>query len=312
MATTYPDLQIDWLRAFVTVVDSGSLTRAAPQLYRSQSAVSMQIKKLEEALGQPVLLRGPRHLEVTPVGTELLPFAPEKVWSYEGGWRWTLANGAMRLNGTLFRSDVQDLQTPSAFVRPNGTLTFITRNFAGLRNQGLELEVAATPVKGLNVYLNAGLQDAKYVDITQPILAQQASCITQIATLTNPAQRTNCAQGIVTATGSIALPVRVPKQTYNFGGSYAFALADTGMKLTPAINFTRVSRTNIGTAENAFSEAHTTSNMSVTLSGRKDVWSLTADCSNCSDKTYNTSVLGGFLYLNDPRRYTARLTFNFK
>ena len=35
----------------------------------------MQIKKLEEALGQPVLLRGPRHLEVTPVGTELLPFA---------------------------------------------------------------------------------------------------------------------------------------------------------------------------------------------------------------------------------------------
>lgn len=75
MATSYPDLQIDWLRAFVTVVESGSLTRAAPQLYRSQSAVSMQIKKLEEALRQPVLLRGPRHLEVTPVGTELLPYA---------------------------------------------------------------------------------------------------------------------------------------------------------------------------------------------------------------------------------------------
>ena len=35
----------------------------------------MQIKKLETALGRPVLLRGPRHLEVTPAGAELLSYA---------------------------------------------------------------------------------------------------------------------------------------------------------------------------------------------------------------------------------------------
>ncbi|HTH12019.1 MAG TPA: LysR family transcriptional regulator, partial [Acidovorax sp.] len=68
----YPDFQIDWLRAFVAVVDAGSLSGAAPLVHRSQSAVSMQIKKLETALGRPVLLRGPRHLEVTPAGAELL------------------------------------------------------------------------------------------------------------------------------------------------------------------------------------------------------------------------------------------------
>ena len=56
----YPDFQIDWLRAFVAVVDAGSLSGAAPLVHRSQSAVSMQIKKLETALGRPVLLRGPR------------------------------------------------------------------------------------------------------------------------------------------------------------------------------------------------------------------------------------------------------------
>ncbi len=72
---SYPDFQIDWLRAFVAVVDAGSLSGAAPLVHRSQSAVSMQIKKLETALGRPVLLRGPRHLEVTPAGAELLSYA---------------------------------------------------------------------------------------------------------------------------------------------------------------------------------------------------------------------------------------------
>ncbi len=72
---TYPDFQIDWLRAFVAVVDAGSLSAAAPLLHRSQSAVSMQLKKLEGALGRAVLLRGPRHMDLTPAGTELLVYA---------------------------------------------------------------------------------------------------------------------------------------------------------------------------------------------------------------------------------------------
>jgi len=69
------DLQLDWLRAFVAVVDAGSLSAAAPRVHRSQSAVSMQLLKLEDAVGRPVLLRGPRHLELTPTGTELLVHA---------------------------------------------------------------------------------------------------------------------------------------------------------------------------------------------------------------------------------------------
>jgi DNA-binding transcriptional LysR family regulator len=71
----HPDLQIDWLRAFVAVVDAGSLTAAAPHVHRSQSALSMQLKKLEDAVGRAVLARGPRHLALTPAGTELLVHA---------------------------------------------------------------------------------------------------------------------------------------------------------------------------------------------------------------------------------------------
>jgi len=69
------DLQLDWLRAFVAVVDAGSLAAAAPRLHRSASAVSMQLLKLEQATGHPVLLRGPRHLALTPTGAELLGYA---------------------------------------------------------------------------------------------------------------------------------------------------------------------------------------------------------------------------------------------
>lgn len=72
---SYPDLQIDWLKSFVTVVDAGSLSSAAPEINRSQSAVSMQLKKLEAALGCQLLLRGPREHQLTPDGQKLLGYA---------------------------------------------------------------------------------------------------------------------------------------------------------------------------------------------------------------------------------------------
>ena len=69
------DLQTDWLRCFVAAVDAGSLSAAAPEVHRSQSAVSMQIKKLEVAAGCRLLVRGPRHLQLTHDGQVLLGFA---------------------------------------------------------------------------------------------------------------------------------------------------------------------------------------------------------------------------------------------
>ena len=69
------DLQLDWLRAFVAAVDAGSLTAAGRRVHRSQSALSMQVAKLEQAVGRPVLVRSPRRLDVTPAGQELLEHA---------------------------------------------------------------------------------------------------------------------------------------------------------------------------------------------------------------------------------------------
>lgn len=68
-------LDSDLMRAFLAVVDTGSVTAAADRVGRTQSAVSMQIRKLEESLGQPLFTRLPRGVALTPRGAQLLPYA---------------------------------------------------------------------------------------------------------------------------------------------------------------------------------------------------------------------------------------------
>ena len=67
-----PGLDPDLLRSFVLIAEGGSFTRAAQAVGRTQSAVSMQIRRLEEMLGQPLLVRGPRGVEPTRHGEWLL------------------------------------------------------------------------------------------------------------------------------------------------------------------------------------------------------------------------------------------------
>ncbi|NOG68739.1 LysR substrate-binding domain-containing protein [Roseicella sp. DB1501] len=67
-----PGLDPDLLRSFVLIAEGGSFTRTAQAVGRTQSAVSMQIRRLEEMLGQPLLLRGARGVEPTLHGQWLL------------------------------------------------------------------------------------------------------------------------------------------------------------------------------------------------------------------------------------------------
>lgn len=69
------NLDIDLLRSFVAVADSGSFTAAGELVARTQSAVSIQIKRLEETLGQRVFERTSRSLALTPAGETLLGYA---------------------------------------------------------------------------------------------------------------------------------------------------------------------------------------------------------------------------------------------
>ena len=72
---TAPDLDPDLLKAFLAVAEHRSFTRAADQLNRTQSAVSVQVRRLEERLGTKLFQRNRAGVVLTAAGHELRAYA---------------------------------------------------------------------------------------------------------------------------------------------------------------------------------------------------------------------------------------------
>lgn len=71
------NLPTDLLRSFVTIVDTGSMVRASEHIFLTQSALSLQMKRLAEILQQPLFRRQQNAMILTPTGEMLLPMARE-------------------------------------------------------------------------------------------------------------------------------------------------------------------------------------------------------------------------------------------
>ncbi|MCP9628403.1 LysR substrate-binding domain-containing protein [Rhodopseudomonas palustris] len=69
------NLDLDLVRAFVAIATLGNFTRAAESLRRQQSTVSLQLQRLEDALGRKLLERNPRSVRLTPEGEVFLAHA---------------------------------------------------------------------------------------------------------------------------------------------------------------------------------------------------------------------------------------------
>lgn len=73
------NLDVTTLRSFVAVADMGGVTKAAGFLHLTQSAVSMQLKRLEELIGVDLLDRSGRGIALTPQGEQMLGYARRMV-----------------------------------------------------------------------------------------------------------------------------------------------------------------------------------------------------------------------------------------
>lgn len=71
------NLPTDLLRSFAAIVDAGSMIRATERVFLTQSALSLQMKRLEETVQTPLFRRDGRNLTLTPAGEMLLAFARE-------------------------------------------------------------------------------------------------------------------------------------------------------------------------------------------------------------------------------------------
>ncbi|TCS89183.1 iron complex outermembrane receptor protein [Anseongella ginsenosidimutans] len=95
----------------------------------------------------------------------LYSYEPEYSNNFEAGIKNMLAGGKLRLNFSAFYMKVTDAQVPT-LVLPQAIT--ITRNVGELESKGLEMEVAATPLKGLEAAWNFGYTDAVYTSLQVP------------------------------------------------------------------------------------------------------------------------------------------------
>jgi DNA-binding transcriptional LysR family regulator len=141
-------LDPDLLRAFVFIAEDGSFTRAAQRVGRTQSAVSMQVQRLEAALGERLLTRGKGgHVQLTPHGEFLLGRAREllalndQIWT---SFRTPVVQGAVRLG------------TPDDYALRY--VPQVLRRFAD-RHPSVQVEVLCLPSHLLVERLRAGELD---------------------------------------------------------------------------------------------------------------------------------------------------------
>lgn len=75
MQTPIVNLQTDLLRTFVSIIDLGSFTKAGLALGRTQPAISLQMRRLEDLVGRPLLRQEGRAFQLTADGEMLLSYA---------------------------------------------------------------------------------------------------------------------------------------------------------------------------------------------------------------------------------------------
>ncbi|WP_424973249.1 LysR family transcriptional regulator [Dinoroseobacter sp. S76] len=123
-------IKIEMLRCFAVVARTGNLSDAAAQLGRTQSAVSMTLKQLEETLGQK-LFEGERKNALTPVGAQVLALAQQQVHSFD----------------TAIRDIAATARSPRGLLRivtiPSATGTLVPRAVETLvaRHPGLKIDL---------------------------------------------------------------------------------------------------------------------------------------------------------------------------
>ena len=131
------DLETALLRSFVTAVRAGSISRAATALGHTQPALSQQLRKLESAVGRPLLYRSPSGVSPTRAGEELLPYA-ERILSLSAQ---ALTETGRALTGRCGVGLLEDLAASQlaqaladlAGLHPGATLEVLTFSNASMR-----------------------------------------------------------------------------------------------------------------------------------------------------------------------------------
>ncbi len=163
------NLDSDLLRTFLAVAQAGSVTDGAELIHRSQSATSLQIKRLESVLGQTVFVRHGRGVALSEAGRRLIPVARDVTARLDTALR-DLSNAPV--TGKI------RLGIPDDYGR--ATLTKIIADFARLHPQA-ELDVTCALSAGFPEALRKGELDLAIYEVETPgageeLLSEDPTC----------------------------------------------------------------------------------------------------------------------------------------
>jgi len=141
------NLDITTLRSFVAVADSGGVTRAAGFLHLTQSAVSMQLKRLEESLDLELLDRSGRGVALTAAGEQLLGYARRILELNDEAWG--------RLTATEYEGEIT-LGVPHDIIYPY--IPQVLRRFA-TDFPRMQVKLISAPTRALRDMFGRGQCD---------------------------------------------------------------------------------------------------------------------------------------------------------
>lgn len=142
-------IRLDWLETFLAITETGSLTAAGERVARSQSAISLQLRQLEDAIGARLFERGHRTVRLTAVGERLRPYAHRAVEA---------ADAALAV-GEVHEARQVRVGVPEEYAEG-----VIPRALAGLARQsaGLGVEVHCAESSVLEARIHAGRLDLAF------------------------------------------------------------------------------------------------------------------------------------------------------
>ncbi|MGP4016445.1 LysR family transcriptional regulator [Saccharopolyspora sp. 5N708] len=162
-------MELRQLKYFVTVAEEANFTRAAAKLHVAQPGVSAQIRRLERELGQELLDRSGRSVQLTEVGAAVLPYARAALAAVTGA-RLAVDELTGLLRGhvavgtvTSHHIDLPELLAEFHEAHPDVEITLAEDNSAQLAARGLG--VAILPASALDAR-----SDLHRLTITQPAL----------------------------------------------------------------------------------------------------------------------------------------------
>jgi DNA-binding transcriptional LysR family regulator len=187
-------MDFDQLTTFLQVAKLGSFSRAGEKVYRSQSAVSAQIRQLEQEYGDQLFDRSGKRVQLTPAGRVVYAYA-ERLLKMREESRMAVADYGAAVRGTLAigANDATCLYVlPEVFANycrqfPEVQVT-IYRNFSykiieKLENGQLDVGIVTLPAKSPNLRVHSIFRDRVMLMVSakNPLAARRSVSVEEIA-----------------------------------------------------------------------------------------------------------------------------------